>query len=304
MSLFKKKMIKILALFTVVRGYNVLLLILGLYFTSFFVFTGQEESFIDFLKIREIHFIIIASALTVAGGYVINDFYDLKKDKLGRPITSYIGGFVSQGFKLNVYLLLNILAVGVSFVASWRVAVFFLVYQAMVWFYSHKISKIVFINNLFYTVLSLFPFVAILLYYGDYQLIIFFHGVFLALLLMVIDISKDLFTEKADLIYDYRTIASVYGEKVSKWLMTFILVMMVFIGVYMKGMEGVGYMRIYFHMIIPFLVAMSCVIWVLNKEWQYLIFTYVLKILLGIGVLSVAWIKINPLDLQKFFIVN
>src|SRR5690606_15145645 len=153
----RKLFVKTLALFTVIRGYNIAMLILAQYMASLFIF-NEGKNHLEILLDKNLNFIIIASALSAAAGYIINNFYDLEKDAISRPLQNYVERFVSQNFKLNVYLALNILALGIAFLVSWRVAVFFLVYQFMVWFYSHKVNKLVWFNNLYSVILMVFPF--------------------------------------------------------------------------------------------------------------------------------------------------
>src|SRR5690606_17094174 len=172
----RKILIKLLALFTVVRGYNVAMLVLAQYMASLFIFNQSKQNHLQILFDHNLTLIIIASALCAAAGYIINNFYDLEKDAISRPLQNYIERFVSQNFKLNVYLALNILALGIALLVSWRVAIFFLVYQFMVWFYSHKINKLVWLNNLYSVILMVFPFFALFLYYENFSTIIFFHA--------------------------------------------------------------------------------------------------------------------------------
>lgn len=294
---------KLFALFTVVRGYNILMLILAMYFTAYFIFSSDTTLF-DFVKSNKIHLIILASALTVAAGYIINNFYDAQKDRLGRPVMAYISRFVSQEFKLNVYLLLNFLALLTALIASWRVALFFVVYQVLVWFYSHKLSKIVFLNNIFHTILSLFPFLALLLYYNNHAPVIFLHGFFLGGLLLIADLSKDLLTQKADLIYNYKTLVTVFGTQTSKIVISIFIMIIISLGIFMQNIEKLGHMRLYFLLMTVALFFLSIIIWFIHSKVEYLFYQYAIKTLLGIGVISIAWIKINPLDLQKFFIIN
>lgn len=294
---------KILALFTVVRGYNILMLVLAMYFTAYFIF-AQESTLFNFIESNKIHLIILASALTIAAGSIINNFYDAQKDRVGRPVMAYISRFISQEFKLNVYLLLNFLALLTALIASWRVALFFIIYQFLVWFYSHKLSKVVFVNNLFYTILSLFPFLALLLYYNNYSLIIFMHGFFLGGLLLIADLSKDLFTQKADLIYNYKTLVTVFGVYTSKIIISIFIVITILLGIFMQSIEELGHMRLYFLLMIVALFFLGVLIWYIHSKKEYLLYQYAIKTLLGIGVISIAWIKINPLALQKFFIIN
>ena len=296
----KNSFLKLLALFTVIRGYNIAALVLAMYLTSYFIFS-KDITLHAFFKIYKLHLIVLASAFTVSAGYIINNFYDLNKDAVSRPITTYISRFISQNFKLSVYLVFCFIALMLAFSASWRVGVFFIIYQFLVWFYSHKLSRITFIHNLFYVILSMMPFLALLLYYNNFSPIIFFHGLFLALLLLIMDIAKDFVSYKGDLIFNYNTLPVSIGIKKSKIVLTILLTLSFLWTLLMTQFDAVGHMKYYFLICALLLLILGVAIWLIRHHWQYNLYYLTLKLMLGIGIISIAWIRINPLDLQKFF---
>lgn len=296
----KNYFVKFLALFTVVRGYNVGMLVLAMYFTAYFIFS-KNVSFVTFITHWHLHFIIMASAFTVSAGYIINNFYDLDKDKIGRPVFAYMGKFVSQNFKLTIYIIFNIIALIFAFMASWRVALFFIVFQFATWFYSHKLNRIIFINNLSSTILSLFPFLAIFLYYNNYSEVIFLHAAFLGLNLLCIDLTKDFLTIKADAIYNYNTLPVSLGKSKAKIVLSAVLILTVFFGFILNYRPEIGYMSLYFRTISIIFFVLAILIFFIKENWQWRVLHLTFKILLGLGVISLAWIRINPLDLHKIF---
>ena len=102
----QKIILKIIALFSVVRGYNLIVLILAQYLAALFIF-APEIGHRELLPNARLDAIILCSILCVAAGYIINNFYDLEKDELKRPLQVYLQKQVSQGFKLTVYIILN-----------------------------------------------------------------------------------------------------------------------------------------------------------------------------------------------------
>ncbi|MBV7441195.1 geranylgeranylglycerol-phosphate geranylgeranyltransferase [Weeksellaceae bacterium TAE3-ERU29] len=292
--------VKFLALFTVVRGYNVAMLVLAMYFTAYFIFS-KNTSLIKFLSHWHLHFIILASAFTVSAGYIINNFYDLDKDRIGRPVFAYMAKFVSQNFKLTIYVIFNVIALIFACLASWRVALFFIFFQFATWFYSHKLNRIIFINNLTSTILSLLPFLAILLYYNNYSKSIFIHAGFLGLNLLCLDLTKDLLTVKADAIYNYNTLPVSLGIKKSKIVLSLCLIFTTLFGFILTKHPEIGYMSLYFKTVSIIFLLLAILIFFIKEQWQWRVLLVIFKILLGLGVISLAWIRINPLDLHKFF---
>lgn len=294
----RKLFVKTLALFTVIRSYNIAMLVLAQYMASLFVF-NEGKNHLEILLDKNLNFIIIASTLSAAAGYIINNFYDLEKDAISRPLQNYVERFVSQNFKLNVYLALNILALGIAFLVSWRVAVFFLVYQFLVWFYSHKINKLAWLNNLYSVILMIFPFFALFLYYENFSPIIFLHAGFLLLLLLVTDILKDLTTSTADTIYHYSTIPVIYGDKTTKKILTLLMIITAAWSVFMWSDSATGYMKYFFLFSAGFNLFLIFPLWNSHSKTTYKILHLIFKLLIGFGIFNMVFIDLNPLDLQK-----
>ena len=103
----------------------------------------------------------------------------------------------------------------ISAILSPRILVFFLVYQFLIWFYSHKLSKILIVNNLTFVSLSLYPFFGMLVYYQHFSYKIFLMAIFLFLLMLTIDLIKDVLTKNVDKVFGYNTIANVFDKKTS-----------------------------------------------------------------------------------------
>ena len=126
--------LKFFSFFSVLRGYNILVLIIAQYLAAIFIFSPTK-----ILKntLFDIHlfYIILATICVVASGYLINDFYDAKLDKINRPLKARIDNYVKQSTKLSLYFILNILGVIFGLLISWRAAFFFIIYIFGIWLY-------------------------------------------------------------------------------------------------------------------------------------------------------------------------
>ncbi|MBW8360881.1 MAG: UbiA family prenyltransferase [Kaistella sp.] len=196
------------------RVFVTALLTFALYVSTFFLF-NQEESLRNFVFDFRIHGIIFCSVLSILAGGIINQFYDREKDKLTKPFRTRLQSFLKQKYFLYAYLSLNLVSLGIAFLISPRVFVFFLVYQFLMWFYSHKLSKILIINNLTFVGLTLYPFFGMLVYYRTFSLKVFLMAAFLFLMLLIIDVVKDFLTRTADKMFGYDTLPIYFGLKTS-----------------------------------------------------------------------------------------
>ena len=282
---------KFISLFSVVRGYNIPIIVIAQYLSAIFILAPEKRALSVLLDFN-LFIIVFASSLTIASGYIINNFYDSKKDLINRPNKSMLDRLVSQKTKLQVYFSLNFIVVFLAIFVSWRAFLYFSAYIFLIWFYSHKIKKIPIIGNLTSAFLSILPFFAVFLYYKNYYEVIFGHASFLFLLLLIREMIKDLENIKGDLANDYKTIPIIFGETISKRIIT-ILTLLTVIPVYVLiEIFDVGYMDIYFYSCLIVLIFFLLSLWKSNSKEQYVLLHNVLKFLIVAGVFSI--ILINP----------
>ena len=294
---------KIVSLFSVVRGYNIPIIILAQYLSAIFILAPEKRA-LDILLDFYLFLIVFASAVTIASGYIINNFYDSRKDLINRPNKSMLDRLVSQKTKLTVYFSLNFLAVLMAGIVSWRAFLFFSAYIFLIWFYSHKIKKYPIVGNLTAAFMAVIPFFAILLYFYNsisfeeienhrsHFVVISAHAMFLFLLLLIREMIKDLENLKGDLANDYHTIPITYNETVSKQIIT-VLTFLTIIPVYiLVNIYDVGYMDIYFYVCFIVLLFFLLYLWKSNSKEQFLLLHNVLKFLIVSGVFCI--VLINP----------
>jgi len=293
----QKIIIKLFALFSVIRGYNLIILMLAQLLATLFIF-APDERHITILSDLKINGIILTSVLCVAAGYIINNFYDLEKDHIKRPMQSFINKQISQGFKLSVYITLNTISLLIAATVSWRVLLFFLIYQVLVWFYSHKMNRFALIKNLYMVILRTMPFFALVLYFERFDFNLFLHAGFLTILLLITDIVKDLSSKRVDLIYNYNSIPIKYGTKPTKLIVLSLIFFDILLGCYLIKSNEVGLMKYFFIFSIICFILNGFLLWRGKNEQDYKILHYFLKGMIVAGVFSISLIEINPLTLQ------
>ena len=285
----KLLLLKIVSLFSVVRGYNIPIIILAQYLSSIFILAPEKRA-LHILLDFDLFILVLASSLTIASGYIINNFYDSKKDLINRPNKSQLDRLVSQKTKLQVYFSLNFFVSLIAFFVSGRAFLFFSVYIFLIWFYSHKIKKQVVIGNLMAAFLAVLPFFGILLYYKNFYEVIFFHATFLFLLLLIREMIKDLENIRGDFATDYQTIPIVYGESISKKIITILLILTIIPVYYLINIFDVGYMDIYFYIGFIVMIFFGIELWKAENRKQFLQLHNILKFLIVAGVFCIVLI--------------
>ena len=283
---------KLFSLFSIVRGYNILIIIIAQYLTSIYILAPQ-------LSIKEILFdfnlfmIVLASATAIASGYIINNFYDSEKDLINRPNKSILDRLVGRRTKLNFYFILNFLSLVSALFVSYKAALFFFLFIFGIWFYSHKLKKYPFIGNLVAATLAVIPLFAVFIYYKNFDLVIFVHATFLFIIISMRELVKDLENLKGDLLQNYRTIPVIYGSLVSKKILTFLSILALLPTYLLIVKFDICAMDFYFLGSIIALLIFVILLWKSNKKLHYLILHTILKFIVVIGVFCIFLMNVN-----------
>lgn len=288
----KLLLFKVLSLFSVVRGYNILVITLAQYLASIYILAPD-------LPLREVVFdinlflIVTASALAIASGYIINNFYDAEKDLINKPYKSKLDRLVSQRFKLTTYFILNFLAVVAASYISFKAVLFFAAYIFGIWLYSHKLKRLPFLGNLVSATLAIAPFFVVFVYYRNFETVIFVHALFLFLLISAREVIKDLENLAGDMAQGYKTIPILYGVKRSKVLIGFLIVLTLIPSWLLVTKFNVGYMYLYFYSSMVLLLIALVLLWKATSKKHFIWLHNLLKFIIVVGVLSILLIDIN-----------
>ena len=291
MKIFLKK---IFSLLSVVRGYNILILIFAQYLASIFIFSPDKSARHVVIDLHLLY-IVIASVCVVASGYIINNFYDVKVDRINRPLKAGLDSYVKQETKLSLYFVLNLIGFIFGWLVSWRAALFFAIYIFGIWFYSHKLKKYPFTGLISATVLTILPFFVIFVYYKNFSKIIFVHAIFLFLVIMVRELIKDLENLKGAIANNYKTFTVAYGEEKTKKLCFVLLISTLFPIIVLFSYPELSYMKYYFYLALITLVFVGFYLKYSSEQNQYRFLHNILKLLLLVGVFSLILIDTSLL---------
>jgi 4-hydroxybenzoate polyprenyltransferase len=283
---------KLLSLFSIVRGYNVLVIVLAQYLAAIYIMAPD-------LPLRKVIFdlslfvIVLASALVVAAGYIINSFYDSEKDLINKPRKSMLDRLISQQTKLSTYFVLNFLAVFFASYVSFKAVLFFACYIFGIWLYSHKLKRIPVLGNLISSSLAIAPFFAIFVYYRNFETVIFVHAIFLFLLILSRELIKDMENIAGDIALDYKTIPILFGTSISKVVISCLVGLTLVPAILLIKTYNVGYMYLYFILSIVLLIFFVLLLWRSSTKKHYVWLHNILKFIIVVGVFSILLINVD-----------
>ncbi|WP_370390681.1 geranylgeranylglycerol-phosphate geranylgeranyltransferase [uncultured Winogradskyella sp.] len=290
----KQKLIflKFFSMFSVVRGYNILVVVIAQYLASIYIF-APDVPLKKVLFDVNLLMLVLASSAAIAAGYIINNFYDSEKDLINRPQKTMLDRLVSQNTKLSFYFVLNFLVLVFASYVSFRAVVFFALYIFAIWLYSHRLKKRPMVGNIVSAILTVTPFFAIFIYYSNFELVVFAHAVFLFLLVSMRELTKDLENIKGDLALDYRTVPVVYGERISKIMLSVVAVITIAWAFLLIFFFDIGHMYIFFYLCIVLLVVFLLILWRSKRKIHFLILHNMLKLIIVGGVFSILLIDVS-----------
>lgn len=187
--------------------------------------------------------IMLTTMLTAAGGYVVNDYFDVKIDRINRPDELIVTRTVSREGAMHLSLWLSGIGVACGLVAAallkcMTLAVIFVMVPGLLWFYSSSYKRLFMIGNLIIALLSgLTPMVVafaniaqlrlrydLILPYTtlEHDLYAWLGGfaLFAFLLTWIREIIKDLQDQQGDRELECHTMPVVWGETWTKVFVT------------------------------------------------------------------------------------
>jgi len=134
----------------------------NLVFIAFIQFVMQRIVLVPILQIYGLDtamgncmliLLIAATVLIAAGGYVLNDYFDVKIDTINRPENTIVGKKISRHNAMVLYQGLNVPGVFLGlllayFAHSFTLAFIFIVVPGLLWFYSASYKRLFITGNL------------------------------------------------------------------------------------------------------------------------------------------------------------
>ncbi|MCS6991621.1 MAG: geranylgeranylglycerol-phosphate geranylgeranyltransferase [Chitinophagales bacterium] len=236
---------KVAGLFRLVRGGNLLLVALTQALVQFTIIepilqqAGITPTLTPLLSIS----LIVATVLVAAGGYIINDYFDVSIDTINRPGKVVIDRSIPRRLALLLHQLLTWTGVAIATAVSWqagnpKLMLVHVLAAAMLWLYSAAYKRKALAGNLVVALLTalvvaLMPLYERQLFYPStvegrqaartILIIVFYYFSFAFLVSLVREWVKDLQDMEGDRRFGSRTLPLLWGQKRVRWLSILLL---------------------------------------------------------------------------------
>lgn len=316
----------IVAFIRLIRWPNLFFILLTQTLYYFFLFRPQlpGEEDIDFYfkgeRMGLFGWLMVASVLIAAGGYVINDYFDLKIDRINKPHKVVVDKIIKRRWVILWHGLFSLIGIGLSIYISRRTGNYFIAVGNFVcvialWFYSTTFKKKILWGNIIIAALA--AWVILVMYFfvggnlvsfrgwpadahpfnaaGLYKLTML-YAAFAFVLTVVREVIKDLEDIPGDAEYGCTTMPIAWGETAAKvfvavWMVV-LIVAAAFSGVYAFQLGWrPGALYVFVGILFPMIVFM----WRLRKAVQpenYHRLSTLLKWIMLMGILSMVFFKV------------
>jgi len=211
----------LIAFFSLIRVQNVTALLVAQILVAKKVFC-RHCSWKALLWNEKFILMLLATAAVITAGYIIDSFYNYKRDLINRPAKTIREQRLRLSHKLYLYFALNLAAVTMAWWISPRAAVFFGVYIFLIWLYFHKLQFKPWWHEWFPPFLILFPFFGLMLFFKQWNAFVLWAGILVYLTLVFKEVIKENLTIKGDMVQGLATWIIRYGTPKIYWLTGFL----------------------------------------------------------------------------------
>jgi 4-hydroxybenzoate polyprenyltransferase len=275
----------------------------------------QLEQFGELMPWWILTLLIVSVIGIAAGGYVINDYFDVKIDRINRPDNLVVTRIISRDAAMNLFY--GLTAVGViagTVVAwwahSWTLLFTYVVIPGLLWFYSASYKRMFLVGNLVVAFASAIVPLLVAIANADYlhhlyqnalayspivgELYVWTGGfaAFAFLLTWVREIVKDIEDIEGDREMECRTLPIVWGDKAAKIIATILLVVIATLIVYIlfavlpfsHEWKSLPTRYVVFGLIVPILCSIV-LLWAANNRTEYHRVQTIIKFAMFMGML-------------------
>lgn len=228
--------------FKVLRPINLMIILFTMIGGAVHLFSTNTYQYIRFNTV-DFGLLIFSTLLIAGAGNLINDYFDIKADRINKPSKLIIGKYIKKRWAILLHWIFNGVAVGISIYLSFKYQSLWFVFVYVVtgnllWYYSTTLKKRAVYGNLVIAAMTaLIPFLVILFfkvsnesneahspYHSDtWSTDLNYKFLYLLALCafltnMAREIIKDIEDMKGDLAIQVKSLPMLIGENKAYWL--------------------------------------------------------------------------------------
>lgn len=234
---------------------------------------------------------ISASTIIIAAaGYIINDYYDIKIDRVNKPQRIVIGRLIKRRVALGAHFTLNFIGIGLGFWVSLKVGVINFIAGFLLWLYSNQLKRLPLVGNIAIAILTAMVVIVMAVYYEKQQLPLFTFATFAFFITIIREVIKDMEDVKGDASFGCKTLPIIWGIRRSKnviYVFLGILTIILLSTLFVYRHQFILYLVIF---VIPSLFFLFIRLRSADTKKEYRYLSHFCKFIMLIGVLSMVLI--------------
>ena len=276
----------LIGLFKAARVNNLLILVLTQLCAYTFLRSEPLEASIDI----ELSLFVLATIMVAAGGYIINDYFDVKIDAINKPSNLVVGKTLPPRLAMIFHWILSGGSVVIAFFLDLKLGVLFIAISGLLWLYSSSLKRAFLIGNFAIALLMGLSVFAVYLFDAGLNFNwVVFYSVFAFYTGLIREILKDVEDMEGDRSFGCKTLPIVKGYPYTRKVL---LGLTGFLGVLFIGSSIMFYQHDFRLLAFYFIVLCGLTIhYMVNlnhadtkKEYKYL--SRYLKVIMLAGILS------------------
>ena len=281
MKLFSRSFIE--SLLKLTRFGNLIIIALAQYFTAGFLI-GMHT-----LNDAQLFLLSLSTILIAAGGYIINDYYDVKIDYINKPDRVVIGKSITRRYAILFHIALSVSGIVLGFYLSWKIAGVNLLSVFLLWLYSNSLKRLPFVGNLTVAFLTGLAVFIVDLFYGKDSSLVVIYALFAFFMTLVREVIKDMEDLKGDHSFGCKTLPIVWGIRKTKILIYVILI--VFGGVVIVLNQLYQALPFKYHLIFLFVPLLWLFLRLIRADMKkdFTRLSMYCKVIMMLGILSMAF---------------
>jgi len=229
-------------LLRVLRPINLAIIVFTMLGAAYFILSTNSYQFVRF-HVIDFSLLIFSTILIAAAGNIINDYFDIKADRINKPDSLIIGKYIKKRWAILLHWIFNGVAVAISLYLSVKYESLWFIFIHVVsgnllWFYSLKLKKKVIIGNIVIAIMTgIIPLLTVIFfkvsnesnsefspYHADtWSVFINYNLIYLVavcafFLNLSREIIKDIQDMKGDKEIQVKSLPMVIGEQKAYWL--------------------------------------------------------------------------------------
>jgi 4-hydroxybenzoate polyprenyltransferase len=271
------------SLLKLTRFGNLIIIALAQYFTAGFLIGMHTLN--DF----KLFLLALSTVAIAAGGYVINDYYDVKIDYINKPDRVVIGKSITRRYAILFHVVLSSIGILLGVYLSWRIAAINVLSVFLLWLYSNNLKRLPFIGNLTVAFLTGLAVYIVDIFYRTNNSLVIIYALFAFFMTLIREVIKDMEDLKGDNTFGCKTLPIIWGIRKTKLLIYVIVIVFAAIVVLLNQLYRA--LPFKYHLVFLFIPLLWFIFRLIRADMKkdFKRLSIFCKVIMMLGILSMAF---------------